>query len=214
MSKKEHKEEELTDEEKAELETQSKLVEEEKKKKLLEKTEQRMYSAEEVMKIVRAEIQKAKDQENGVESLDEEDPYAQKEVRIPRFLKKFIIGFKNTNDDEYNPDSIVHAFDVWNENLKRNEAFVTVIFDDETEMNLPLRTVIEKSQKVWMPLIEIVEKDKSYSSGKTERAEVKDYSRSGTGVMVKMKVTQAEYMYKVKFPDGKERIVGREIINW
>ncbi len=211
----------LADEkEAAELQAESDRVEKERLEKAEEKRKARegdgdkMFSRAEVLALIK---QAVKDNANGViaeEDLDEEDPYKQKKLRLPRFQNKFIFGFKNTNVDEYFPDAVIHAFNVFNPESKQQVPYVTIVFEDATELNLPLETIIKRSQKVWVDIIEIVEKDISYSAGKTERAEVKDYSRTGTGVMVKMKVTQADYKYKVRLPDGKEVIVGPEVINW
>lgn len=151
-------------------------------------------------------------------NLDDDDPYKQKQVRLPRFQGKFVLGFKNTNTDEYFPELVIHAFDVWNDQLKRNEPWVTAILQDvdkEVELTVRLETLITKSQKVWVDLVERIEVDRSFSQGRVELSEVKDYSRSGTGVYKKLKVTQAEYSYKLRLPHtGKEIIVGREVINW
>lgn len=175
----------------------------------------KMYSEEQVKAMLKQFALELKNKDTDVEGLDEEDVYKQKKVRIPRFKGKFIYSFKNTNTDEYFPDLVIHAFDVWNDQKKQNEAWVTVMFEDNTTLSLPLYTVLTKSQTVWVDLVEVIQKDTSYSAGKTERAEVKDYSRQGTGVMVKMKITQADYSYKIKLPnDGPEVIVGKECINW
>lgn len=173
--------------------------------------QEKVYTESQVIALIKRELAKANP---GNTDLEDEEAWKQKKVRIPRFMGKFIYKFKNTNTDEYFPELVVHAFDVWSDTQKRNEAFVTVVFEDNTELNVPLYTVLTKSQKVWVDLVEIVADDTSYSAGVTERAEVKDWSRKGTGQMVKMKVKQADYSYKVKFPNGKEQIVGKEVINW
>lgn len=150
---------------------------------------------------------------------DEKDPFEQKTVRIPRFIDasgkyQFVFSFKNTNKDEYFPDAVVMAYDVWNDQTKRNDPWVTLVYQDGSEMNVPLATVIKKSQVVTVPLIEVIAKDKSYSAGKTEQSVVKDYHTDGTGVKVNLKVTMADYSYKVKLPNDEIVIVGKEVINW
>lgn len=210
----------------AEMKAESERVEAEKAAKAEEKRkaqqavqgtsdQNRMYSKEEVqamLKELAADIKRNfKSDEDGI---DEEEAYKQKKVRVPRWQNKFITKFKNTNTDEYFPDLVIHAFDVWNEQTKRNDPWVTVVFDDETTLTVPLYTILTKSQKVWVDLVEVVAKDTSYSTGKVERAEVKDYSQVGTGNYIKQKVTQADYSYKVRFPNGQEVMVGKEVINW
>ncbi len=224
---------ELSDEERiaqekemAELEAESKRIEEEKAKKDEEKKKARlekestpesdkMFSRQEVLDLIKKAVADARKQEDmGPESMDDDDPYKQKKVRLPRFQNKFIFAFENTNTDEYFPDTVIHAFDIWNDQTKRNDPWVKVVFEDGKTLSVPLYTVIAKSQKVWVDLVEVMSEDTSYVAGKVERAEIKDYSRTGTGSFVKAKVTQADYKYKLRLPDGKEIIVGGEVINW
>lgn len=227
--------EELSDAQKEELAKEServeaaKLAKAEEKRKAREAAEgteasEKLYTNAQVLALIQQAVKKAvEDKVNGVqdESLDGIDPFAQKKVRLPRFLNKFIIAFKNTNTDEYFPDQVIHAFDIWNDQLKQNIPYVTLVFEDgSTPQNVPLDTVLKKSQKVWVDLVEVVKKDTSYSAGVVEQTEVKDYSRIGLGNLVKQKVTRFDYKYKVKlpatteFPNGKEVEVGKEVVNW
>ncbi len=225
---------ELSDEEKlqqeaeaAELKAESDRVEAAKAKKDEEKKKEReakeggassekMFTRGEVLDLIKKAVADERRKENGEidNSMDDEDPYKQKQVRLPRFQNKFIFAFENTNTDEYFPDTVIHAFDVWNDQTKRNDPYVKVRFQDDSNLTVPLYTLIVKSQKVWVDLVEVIPKDTSYVAGKVERAEVKDYSKNGTGVYVKAKVTQADYSYKLRLPNGKEVIVGKEVINW
>ncbi len=177
---------------------------------------EKMYSKSEVLSFIKQAVAEArKKEEMGIDdSLDEEDPYKIKKLRLPRFQNKFIFAFKNTNTDPYFPENVIQAFDVWNDQTKRNDAWVTVIFEDDSQLTVPLYTVLNKSQKVLVDIVEVIAKDTSYSAGRVERAEIKDYSRTGTGTFIKAKVTQADYSYKIKLPDGKEVIVGKEVVNW
>lgn len=229
LATKEAKKEEkrLADEkEAAEIEAESVRVEAEKAAKAEEKrlareaakgteNQNRMYSKEEVqamLKELAADIKKNWNKED--DGMDEEEMYKQKKLRLPRWQNKFITSFKNTNTDEYFPDLVIHAFDIWNDQTKRNDPWVTVVFEDNTTLTVQLYTILTKSQKVWVDLVEVVAKDTSYSTGKVERAEVKDYSQVGTGSYIKQKVTQADYSYKVRLPNGQEVMVGKEVINW
>lgn len=184
---------------------------------------EKLYTQADVQEMLKLALQEMKARGNDAfddpNNLDDDEPFKQKTVTIPRFMNKFILAFKNTNTDEYYKDTIIHAFDVWNNDQKRMEPWVEVVFDDDTELKVRLETVLTKSIKVPVNLVERIAEDKSYSAGKVELAEVKDYSRSGTGVYKKLKVTQAEYTYRIKLPDtqkgpGKEIVVGREVINW
>lgn len=219
-----YKKEDLTPEEEAQLKEESELLAKSIAEKAEAKKVAKLKKAEEEGEktFTRAEtlalIQKAvADAINGVAQVedDADDPYAKKTVRLPRMMNKFIMGFKNMNEDEYFPDRVVEAFDQFNPITKQNVAHVTLIFEDDTELIVPLDTALTRSQKVDVELLEVITKDTSYSAGRTERAEVKDYTRSGTGQFVKMKVTQASYKYRLKLPNSdKEVIVGPSIINW
>lgn len=171
---------------------------------------ERTYSTAEVQAMLK---QLATNMKKDAEE-DEEDAFKHKKVRLSRFKEKFIIGLKNMNTDEYFPDQVIHAFDIWDDKTRQNVAYVCLQFIDGTELNVPLFTALTKSKPVVCDLIETLEDDISYSDGKTERAETRDYSRVGTGTMVKMKVTQAKYTYKIKLPDGQEIVVGPEVLNW
>lgn len=214
---------ELTPEEEAQLEADSKKVQEDLAKKQAEKdalrekaaeaTGERMYSKAEVQAMLKQlSIDMKKDE---LVNEDDEEAYKTKQLRLPRFQNKFITKFKNMNTDEYFPDLVISSFDVFDDKTRQNVPWVTAVFEDGTELAVPLNTVFDRSTKVWVDIVEVISKDTSYSAGKTERAEYNDYTRSGTGAMVNMKVKQAEYTYKVRLPGtGKEVEVTRDVINW
>ncbi len=173
-------------------------------------TGEKMYSetvVRQMLKQLSKDLAEKKD-------VDEEDEFKNKKVRLPRFKEKFIVGLKNMNTDEFFPDLVIQAFDIWDDKIRQNVAYVCLQFLDGSELNVPLYTALTKSAKVICDLVEIKEDDTSYSDGKTERAETRDYSRVGTGTMVKLKVKQANYTYVVKLPDGTEVTVGPEVLNW
>lgn len=205
-------------EESARVEAEKAKKDEENKKKKAEAegtpSQDRKYSEAEVRAMLQQFAKDLKVKTAAEEDLDAEEMYKQKKVRLPRFQNKFVFSFENTNTDPYFPELIIHAFDVWNDQTKRNDPWVKAKFDDDSTLTVPLRTIIEKSQKVWVDLVEVIEEDISYSDGKVERAEVAEYGRKGTGMYVKQKVTMANYSYKIRLPDGKEVIVGKEVINW
>lgn len=148
------------------------------------------------------------------EELDPEEQFKQKKVRMARFKEKFVVGFENRNDDPYFPELVIHAFDVYDKEKRQNIAYVKAIFQDKSTLLIPLFTLLSKSKPVYCDLVEVKEENTSYSDGKVERADIKDYSRVGTGSMVNAKVTQADYKYVVKLPDGEEITVGPEVVNW
>lgn len=181
------------------------------------KDSEKMFSETQVKAMMRQMMKEFKESnKENPDDVYDEDAYKQKQLRLPRFKNKFIVGFKNMNTDEYFPELVIHAFDVWNEQKRANEAWVTCLFEDDSEpLSVPLYTVLTKSTKVWVDIVGVpIEEDISYSTGRVEVAEVKDYSRQGTGTYVRQKVTLKKYTYKVKLPDGKEVIVDPCVVNW
>lgn len=150
------------------------------------------------------------------EGEDDDEQDLPKIVRLPRFQNKFILGFKNMNEDEYTKDSIVHAVDIFNEKIGKNIPWVTLIFEDGSELAIPLETILKQSTTVKCELANTKEKDASYDFGKVERQEVKpdSYKKEGTGQFIKTKVTQKTYTFEVKLPNGKVVTVGPEVLNW
>lgn len=145
---------------------------------------------------------------------EDEKPVPQ--ISIPRFENKFIVKFKNMNTDEYEPDKVIHAVDVYNQESKQNVPYVTIVFDDNSEKLVPLESVLKRSTKIPCDLIERKKTDVSYDFGKVEVQEVKPtgYSQEGTGKFVKTKVTQFKEVFVVKTPKGEVLTVEPEVVNW
>lgn len=211
----------LSDEESIELEQEAERIKadqeaKEAAKKAAKKETQgeQMYSKAQVEEMMREMLKEMRAENKSDEDEDEEDKFAVKKIRLPRLKNKFIVGFKNMNTDEYFPELVTHAYDIWNDQQKRNVAHVTVVFEDGEEFPIALYTVLTKSTKVDCDLIETDSQDKSLSNGKVEVVDVDGYTQKGTGTFIKLKVKQAEYKFKLRLPDGKEVIVGPEVINW
>jgi hypothetical protein len=170
---------------------------------------ERMYSKAEMQAMIKA-VMDGKD----LDAEEEEEVAKKKTLRLSRFQNKFITSLKNMNTDEYYPDGQVYAYDVYDERSRSNIAWVTLVFQDGTDLAVPLETALRRSNKVNCEIVKIDEKDKSYDFGKVEKTEVKDYNVESTGEMIKAKVTQKEYTYQVKLPSGDVITVGREVINW
>lgn len=193
----------------AELKRQSDEIEA-KKKGAQTNNGERLYNATEVKAMLEQVLANARG-----EGAEKKPAKRVPEVRMPRFQGKFIIGFKNVNTDEFFQDKEIYSFDVWDDKIKQNVAWVTVIFDDKTELNVPLQTAVQRSRMVKCELVDTVKHDVSYSIGKVERQEVEEYRMKGTGQTVDMEVKQFKYTYKVKLPHTGEIVeVQGDIINW
>lgn len=223
-----NKDEELNDEELAKIQADSQKVEKAKAEEAEKRKAEResrdaenskgTYTKEEVDEQIRQALASFQRKQEGLDELDEADPFKTKKLTIPRFPNKdkewkFIVGFANTNTDEYFKERVIQAFDVWDDLTKRNVAYVKVIFEDDSEMTLPLLTVIKKSQKVLVDIIDIPKQDTSYSAGRTEIRRVEGFESKAQGT-IPMKVTKYDYSFIVKLPDGKEIPVSKEVVNW
>lgn len=202
------------DELKAESERVAKLMQE-KKDKIAERT----YTAEDLAKIVDAELKK-----RGLVAKDEadEDKPALPLCRLSRFMGKFIIDIKDQNTDPY-VKSKVEAFDMFNEQTRQMEPWMTLIFDDETEMTVKAWQAIKGSKPVQATILETMKEDTSYNvlgpDGKPKKIEVTDvkwdsYKSSGSGKMVTQRIKSFHAKYKVQVPDGRVFTVGGNVINW
>lgn len=196
-----------------ELEAESKKAQETFKKSQEENIpETKMYNENEVRQMLE-QVMKSKSNDD----LSDDETPEKKRCTIPRFQNKFVIAFKDMNDDPYS-DKAIYAFNVYDEKNKQNIPWVTLIMDDKSEISVPLNTALDRSNKITCEVLDIKEVDASYDFGKVEKQEVQTdaYSKTGTGVYVKTKVTQKIYSYVVKLPepDGREVEVSRDVMNW
>src|ERR1035437_6191383 len=217
-------EQELSAEEMKELQETSAKVEGIKKEEAAkiksqhEENTKGTYTKEQVDEHIRLALAAFKKEESGENNLDEFDPYAQKTLTIPRFPGKdgkwkFVVGFANTNTDEYYKDKVIQAFDIWDDMQKKNVAYVKAIFEDGEEGNFPLNTLIKKSKKVSVDIVETKKIDTSYSAGRTQIATVDGYQTKLEGT-VPMKVSRFDYSFVVRLADGREIPIGAEVVNW
>lgn len=205
---------ELTPEEIASIKAESERTERELKDKQAERLAgEKTYSESQVKDMMRSVIAEMQAKQ-GKEEDDGDDKPRVHTLTIPRFANKFVFGFKNRNTDKYAPDLVVHAFDVINPDTKKPEANVTLMLEDGEELTVPLWTALTRSIGVKCDILETIREDTSYSDGKVEQVEVNEYSPKGTGSFVKLKVSQFVPKFRIRLPDGREQVVGQEIINW
>lgn len=177
--------------------------------------EAKLYTEDEMRALFKKLVAEMGLKTNQDDDLDEE-LYKQKKVRLPRYNGKFVLGFNNMNTDEFFPDLVVQAFDIWDDQQKRMVAWVEAKFLDGTALKAPLYSIITRSIKVDCDLVEVLKNPLKIDNGRTEIiGPEKDYSRKGTGSFTRMKVTQDEYQFKIRIPGtGEEVVVGPEVINW
>lgn len=200
--------EELTDEE---IIAQGEKMKEALAKK--PKVGERTFSEQEVKRMIAQVLKESKDKENE----DDEDDEAEKPkiISVARYENKYITHFKNMNTDEMNKEAVIHSVDIEDKKGKRIP-WVTIVFDDKTELPIPLETILVKASYVPCELVETLDEDASYDFGKVEKQEVDEgtYSKKGTGIFVKTKATQKKSKYKIKLPDERVVTFSPEVLNW
>lgn len=175
----------------------------------------KLYSEDDVRSILKKMMAEMGLKNPNDEDFDEE-AFAKKKIRLPRYQGKFVVGFNNMNTDEFFPDLVVQAFDIWDDQQKRMVAWVNLAFMDGSNLNVPLYSAITRSIKVECDLVEVKKNPMKIDNGRVEiMGEEKDYSRTGTGAFTRMKVKQDEVMFLIKVPGtGQEVLVGPEVVNW
>lgn len=172
---------------------------------------QQTFTMEDVRKMMAEFVAKVNVQNGGTKEEQEVDPNRHT-VRISRLEAKFVVDFKDMNDDPYQ-DKIIHSFNKWDERERLWIAWITLVFQDGSEKEVPLKYFVENSVGVSCDIVETIKKDTSYSLGKVERQVIKSYHPEGTGVLVDQKVTSYSTTYKVKTPKGELITVPEYVVN-
>lgn len=202
-----------------ELEAESKKAQEAFAKQQADKkagvanANERTYTAAEVKAMLEQVAKQAGKTDDSVQDDDERD--LPKVYRLPRFQNKFVIALKNMNTDEYFPDQVIQAYDIWDDKTRQNIPWVTLMFADGTELSVPHTTAMKRSQTIPCEIVgEPHEVDVSYDFGKVEKVTVDGYESKGSGELVRAKVTQKRRAYDLKLPNGQVVTVGDDVINW
>lgn len=172
-------------------------------------TADRKYSKEEVQAMLQQVISKTK----GEEVSKEKDN--RKKVRLARIDSKLVVDFVNQNHDEFLVDTVIHAYNKWNDLLKQNEAWIEVKFDDDTTKHMPLLYLCSNARPFPCPVIREERHDTSYSLGKVERRVYDDSigNMKGAGVEVDQIVKQEELRFIISTPDGREFSIPSYVVN-
>lgn len=208
----------MTPEEIAEL----KRVSDEAEKKLKEKkdsqpkTESRTYTQDE-MKAILSEFKKELIKDMAAENEPEDDDGPRKHsVRMARINNKFVLGFKNLNNDPYFPERVIYSQDIFNEQTKQFVPHVTLILEDDETVTLPLETALKVCRVITCDLVERKTVDISKKFGQIEVQEMKpdQYGMTGTGNFIQGKQKMFKETYVVRLPNGKLVEVIPDVVNW
>ena len=129
-----------------------------------------------------------------------------------RLDSKWVIGFKDHNTDPYLTTK-VESIKRWNAEGKEWVSYVTVMFNDGSEKEMPLNLFMRHATPINCRIVERKREDKSYSIGKTEKVEWKGDRKISTGVMVDQKVKLFEDTFVIQTPDGLTVEVPPSVIN-
>lgn len=157
-------------------------------------------------------VAKVNTQSGGASQADTETDPNLHTLRLSRLESQFVVDFKDMNDDPYQ-DKIIHAFNKWDERERMNVAWITVILQDGSEKEVPLKYFVENSVGVACEILDTIKKDTSYSIGKVERQVIKSYHPEGTGMLVDQRVVSHMTTYKVKTPKGEIITVPEYVVN-
>lgn len=170
-------------------------------------TAERTYSASEVQAMLQ-QVMKDK----GTTTPIKKDPN-RKELRLSRLEGKFVVDFKNRNNDPY-VNKVIHAYNKWDPEQRQNIAWIEVIFDDGSSKEVPLLYLASQASPIVCKILEERKTDTSYSVGETTRKIYKDAGgREDTGILVDQVVTQNTSEFVVETPTGEKLTVPQYVIN-
>lgn len=176
----------------------------------VEKSE-KSYSRDEVQMMIAQAIKTVRNEDYNADR-PEEHKKDSKTARLSRFTNKFIVALKNMNTDEYSKDEVIFTWDVWDDRVRQNIPWVTLSFQDGTEIAQPLATVIKKSVKVPCEIVKVYADDKSYSTGTISKL---NDDGQPTGETTQGRVEMVTNRWDLKIPNTGEIVnVGPEVLNW
>ena len=134
-------------------------------------------------------------------------PVKQKKIteytaHVWRFDGKWVVDFVDHNTDPYMKEKR-HAYNKFNAEQRRTEAWIELVFEDGTTKDVPLTTYVQHRVLVYCPIIKRHIIDKSYVIGEVEKKKEVNDMLVGTGVMVDQEVTMNDEVFEVKTPDGQ-----------
>ncbi len=144
--------------------------------------------------------------------VEEPDKPTEYRASLCRLDSKWVVGFKDYNSDPY-ITSKQESIKKWNAESRESISYVTLIFDDGSEKEMPINLFMRYATPLSCMIIERKKKDRSYSTGKVERMEWSGDRKRGTGEMVDQKVTIKEESFVIETPDGKQVEVPASVIN-
>lgn len=179
-----------------------------------EKTEQKMYSADEVRTMFEA-LRKELKKDDVAE--EEDDGPRKHTCRMARIQNKFIVGLKDLNNDPFFPDRVLYSQDIFDEQKRVMVPHMTVIFEDGSDLTLPVETLFKIVKTITCPLIERKQKDASQKLGSVEVKELKgeSYNPTATGEVITAKFKAVKETFVVKLPNREETVeVIPDVVNW
>lgn len=144
--------------------------------------------------------------------VEEPDKPSEHVASLCRLDGKWVVDFKDYNTDPY-IQSKVESVKKLSSDGKEYVSYITVVFDDATEKEIPLNLFMRNLTPIQCVITERKKKNVSYSIGEVEKTEWVNDRKVGTGVMIDQKVTMFEERFVLSTPDGKTVEVPGSVIN-
>lgn len=167
---------------------------------------EQMVPLSEVKKLIREALA---DQNDSPKKPEKPDSYM---ASLCRLDSKWVIDFKDHNKDPY-VTTKVETVKKWIPESKEFVSFVTLIFSDGSEKEMPLNLFMRYATPISCRIVERKKKDRSYSIGQVEEMVWKGDRKVGTGNMVEQKVTMHDDIFVIQTPDGLVVEVPGSVIN-
>lgn len=172
---------------------------------VVEKKEEQMIPMSEVKKLFKEMMAN----EGKIEEPEKPSEYT---ASLCRLDGKWVLDFKDYNTDPYVTNK-VESIKKYVPEAREFVSYVTVVFDDGTEKEIPIHLFMRNLTPIQCRIIERKKINKSYSVGQVEKTEWVNDRKVGTGVMVDQKVTMYEERFILQTPDGKQVDVPGSVIN-
>lgn len=140
-------------------------------------------------------------------------------AHVWRLNGKWIVDFADRNYDYKKKEIIdpyikekIHAYQIFNQQKREFEAWITLVYQDGTREDIPLNRYIERRTLVYCPIIKRQKVDKSYIIGEIEQKKESGDLMKGTGIMVDQGVEMHQEIFHIKTPDGEELTLPEYVI--
>lgn len=170
------------------------------------KTEEQMVPLSMVKQLIAEAIQNQAEKDKPVKI----KKVTEHRAHVHRLNNKWVIDFADRNYDYENKKvkdpyikEKIHAFQKFNNEKREYEAWLTLVYDDGSQEEIPLNRYVQRRTSVYCLIKKREKMDKSYSVGEVEKKKEVGDKNVGTGIMIEQDVEMYEETFQVETPDGK-----------